>query len=567
MATPTRYTPGQIEDLYRTGQWLRMSLGDVWDNNAREIPDREAVVDSHRRETWESAKWVIDNMARGMLRMGFEKDDVLVVQLPNSVELVLLRVACEKAAVLCLPVMINLRQREVERILAAVKARGMVIPLDYRGFDYHGMVAGIRERLPALEHVIVMDDGGRPLPSGRGLSGLESPLPGVGVTRSGTLPRAIPESAPPGAGGHTGPPLRPYRPDEVSMINHTSGTTGFPKFVEYPMAARLALGRGFVDTFKLTRQDTVCAMGSVPAGVNNVAYFAAPQAGARVVMLEHFEAGAAFRAIEKERVTVCCGVPAMYALMVKNEFRRDYDLSSVRLWWCGSASLPYSLAVEVEEKLGATMVNGWGAADFGGTTLADPGDSREKRILTVGRPKAGTVIRITREDGAEAAPGETGEVWGSGPAGATGYYLDPEATWRSWKCDGWFRTGDLGWTDGDGNLVISGRKKEVIIRGGQNIYPAELEGILAAHPGVAAVAAVGTPDEVMGEKVCIYVVPKPGFEPALAEIVDFLRRQDIAPYKLPERLEVVAGLPMTAGGQKVDRKALAADLARKMAVS
>ncbi|MBI4331013.1 MAG: AMP-binding protein [Chloroflexi bacterium] len=543
MVKPTRYTEDEIQEYYRSGQWLPLTLADVWDKNAREHPDREALTDGLRRETWASAKLAIDKLALGLLSLGFKKDEILVIQLPNCVELVLLRIACEKAGVLCLPVVRSLRQREIERILADVKARGIVIPWKYRDLDYHAMVSEIRPRLPALKHVMVAGDDRPP-----GAMLLKDLLAGPALTAQ-QVQRL-------GASG--------YAPHEVSMINHTSGTTGFPKFVEYSMAARLALGRGFVENFRLTEKDVVCALGSVPAGVNNVAYFAAPQAASKTVWLEHFEAGDALSLIEKERATVVCGVPAMYALMVKYPRCRDHDLSSVRVWWCGSAFLPYPLAVEVEEKLGAKIVNGLGAVDFGGTTVGGPEDSRETRILTVGKPRSGTLIKIVGEDGGEVEQGAVGEIWGSGPASSSGYYLNPEATWQTWTRDGWFRTGDLGRFDDDGNVLIVGRKKEVIIRGGQNIYPAEIEGLLAAHPKIAAVALVGMPDAIMGEKACAYVVPRGGQQLGLEDVVQFLKGQDIAPYKIPERLELVAELPMVAGLQKVNKKVLQEDIAMKL---
>ncbi len=544
MAKPTRYTSADIHKFYDSGQWSPLNLADVWDRNARQYPDKEAVVDSLRRETWLSARRAIDKLALGLVRLGFRNDEILVIQLPNCVELVLLRVACEKAGVLCLPILRNLRQREVERILTDVGARGIVIPWKYRELDYFAMISEMRPRLPALKNVIVAGDSA---PTGGLL--LKDLLAGPDPTPQES--EILKASS--------------YPPHEVSIVAHTSGTTGFPKFVEYSVAARLALGRGFIDTFKLTEREIICALGSVPAGVNNVAYFAAPQAASKVVMLEHFEAEAAFRAIQRERVTVVCGVPAMYALMVKHPRSADYDLSSVRIWWCGSAFLPYPLAVEVEEKLGATMVNGLGAVDFGGTTVASPEDSREKRILTVGKPRSGTIIKIASEDGTEVERGAVGEIWGTGPASSSGYYLDPEATRHAWTQDGWFRTGDLGRIDEDGNVLIVGRQKEVIIRGGQNIYPAELEGLLSAHPKIAAVALVGMSDAIMGEKACACIVPRDGHTLTLQDVVTFLKEKDIAPYKIPERLELMAELPMAGGGQKVDKKALREDIARKLA--
>ncbi|MBI2934847.1 MAG: long-chain fatty acid--CoA ligase, partial [Chloroflexi bacterium] len=232
--------------------------------------------------------------------------------------------------------------------------------------------------------------------------------------------------------------------------------------------------------------------------------------------------------------------------------------------WNAGAFLPYQLAVEVEDKLGGTIMSGLGAADFGGTMIPELTDSRETRFLTVGKGKAGTVFRIVDENGQEVKPGEVGEIWGAGPSAASGYYMDPETTWQAWTRDGWFKTGDLGHLDAAGNLVLSGRKKDIIIRGGQNLYPSEIESLLSAHPAVAEVAIVGMPDPVMGEKACAYVVPHPGRDFSFDEMSAYLKSKGIAMYKIPERLEIAAGLPMVGGGVKIDKKALVQDISRKL---
>ncbi len=227
MTAPTRYAPDMVRQLYDCGEWLPVSLSDVWDHNAERLPDREAVVDSQSRFTWRQARQAIDRLALGFSKLGFQKDDVLVIQLSNCAELPLLRVACEKAGVLCLPVLRNLRHREMEHILGRVKARGIVIPLQFRDFDYLAMIKELQPSAPWLKHIIVT---GKSAPSGT-------------ISLAAMLGRPVEKEYPAGYLKD-----RAYPPDEVSLINHTTGTTGFPKFVEYPMAARLRLGRGFIET-------------------------------------------------------------------------------------------------------------------------------------------------------------------------------------------------------------------------------------------------------------------------------------------------------------------------------
>ena len=542
MATPTRFTAQAIEEFFVAGEWLPLSLADVWDMNAERYPDRTAVVGGKYRYTWEEARRAINRFALGLIELGFRKDDVLVIQLPNYAELPLLRVACEKAGVMCLPVLRNLRTKEVEYILGRLKVRGIVIPWKYRGFDYFDMASQLQPNLPDLKHIMVL--------------GEEVPAGAISVREmlSTPLEKKYPADY---------LQDKSYRPHEVSLVNHTTGTTGFPKFVEYTMGARLKLGRGFIETLKLSEEDVVCALGAVPAGANTVSYFGTPQAGAKLVMLENFEPEAAFTLIEQERVTVACGVPTMWSMMLEHPRRKDYDLSSVRLWWNAGAFLPPQLGAEVEAKLGGTILSGLGASDFGGTMIPDLDAPAEKRFVTVGTGRAGTVFKIVDDSGCELGREEVGEIWGAGPSCASGYYQDAEATWQAWTRDGWFRTGDLGRIDSEGNLILVGRKKDMIIRGGQNIYPAELESILLTHPAVASVAIVAMPDKLMGEKACAYVQAKEGCTITFPELVQYLTDQDIALYKIPERLELIDEIPMVAG-VKMDKKVLQKDIADKL---
>ncbi len=241
--------------------------------------------------------------------------------------------------------------------------------------------------------------------------------------------------------------------------------------------------------------------------------------------------------------------------MIEHPKRKDYDLSSVRLWWNAGAFLPPQLGAEVEAKLGGTILSGLGASDFrrhhDSGTGRPAGDTVYDRGHGQGRHRSSRSLTITA---GKLGSEEVGEIWGAGPSCASGYFRDAEATWQAWTKDGWFKTGDLGKIDDQGNLILVGRKKDLIIRGGQNVYPAEMESILLTHPSVAAVAVVAMPDTVMGEKACAYVQLKEGCSLAFPEMVKFLTDQDIALYKIPERLELIDEMPMVGGGRRSIRR-------------
>ncbi len=543
MAIAARYTQEMIDEYVRKGQWTLMSWPDVWDKNAREYPDAVAISDSVTRLTWAQAKVWIDRFALGLLELGFKKDEVLVIQLPNSVELALMRIACEKAGMLCAPVLRTLRHKEMEYILKFTGARGIVIPLEFRGFNYLQMVEDIRPALPDLKHIFIAGDN---VPSGC-----------ISVTemRNKPLEKKHPEGY-----------LKKFTldPRETSWISHTSGSTGFPKFVQIPTAARRSLCQGQVNVLRLTRNDVLGALSPATGGPNIIIYWAAAMVGARMVMMEHFEAEEALKLIEREKITVAGLVPTMLAGLLRHPNRAKYDMSSMRAWYCAAGTPAFQLVKELEETVGGKVIQAYGAVDFGCATNAGLDDSIEVRVLTAGKPCEGARLKLVDDDGNEVAKGEVGEVWGTGPAGVGGYYKDEKATWEAWTRDNWYRTGDLGRINPDGNLVIVGRKKEMIKRGGQNIYPIEIEKLMVTHPRVLDFAVVGMPDAEMLERACAYVVPKPGQKFAFEEMSSFLKEKGLAPFKIPERLEVLETMPTLAAGQKIDKKILKADILEKL---
>lgn len=544
MAKPSRYTEEEIQTNVESGAW-KTTISQLWDQNATRYPHKEAVEDPFAKLTWAEAKQWTDRVSLNLLELGIERDDAVVIQLPNWNELPLLRVACEKAGVLCAPVQVNLRQKEMEYTLRYLNAAVVVIPWKFRGFDYLQMIENIRPNLPRLRHVLMVSD--------------KVPEEVLSVRKLATEPLGQKYNI-----QHL--QEQRYKPTEVSIINHTTGTTGFPKFAEYPAGANAAWGEGQVPNLKLTINDVIAAVAPAGRGPCLPVYYDAPWVAAKVVMIPWGggEKGAqeALKMIEARKVTVVCVVPTQLAMMMEQFKLGNYDLGSVRVWYSAGALIPPSLVEEIERKIGGIIISNYGGVDFGGLINLSVEDSREIRKVSVGRPCFGSEIKLVDNSGQEVGAGETGEILGRGSTCSSGYYKDPEKTKETWK-DGWFAMGDLGRLDERGNLMIVGRKKDMVIRGGQNIYPAEIENLLLTHPKVQDIAIVGMPDLVMGERVCAYVVPKPGQIFTFEEMVSFLREKGIASFKLPERLEVMDRLPLVAD-QKVDKKALRQDITSKL---
>jgi non-ribosomal peptide synthetase component E (peptide arylation enzyme) len=542
MARPARLTDELIGDYLRRGVWQPFTLSDHWERNAKGNPNGVAVSDGVRALSWQEAKLWTDRLALALVQLGLKRNDLLAIQLPNSVELPLIRVACEKAGILSLPLPRTLRQAEMGHCLGFTEAAAVVLPWVFRDFDYFGMIGELRERLPRLRHILIAGDK----------------APAGALSLDELVCRRWDEKTDP-----TVLESRRYKAAEVSLINSTTGSTGPPKFAEYTAAARLLYGRSYVDVLGLTEHDVLAALSPAAGGPNIPVYFAAPQVGAEIVLLSHFEPEAAFDLIQRERVTVACVVHALLAMMVRCDSNDRYDLSSIRYWVSVSAPLSSNLAREAEEKLGGIVLNTYGAVDWGGVVFTAPEDPPEVRYFTVGRPRVDTEVRLVDEAGRIAAKGETGELQGRGPSCLSGYYRNPEASAHAWTSDGWLPLGDLGQWDEKGNLILVGRKDELIIRGGQNIQPAEIEDHLVAHPKVKQAAIVGMPDPVMGQKVCAYIVPETADGLKLEEIVSFLRSRQLAPYKLPERLELVDKFPMVSD-TKINKRILAAEIAEKL---
>ncbi len=544
---PIRYTDEMIKEFKKDKYWTDEIFYDFWAKNAKKLVDREALVDSKYRVTWAQAKQLIDNLASAWVKLGIPKDSRVIIQAPNSVYGFLARVASERAGLISLTVYPYLREKELEYMLEKTEATAVCIPQIYRKFNYLEMYKGLIGKSKNLKYFFLFDEE-VPADAPKGTFSLIK-LANEPAKKSDL--KLLDER-------------RFSSTNDVGLLTSTTGTTGLPKLVEWPIASRVCTSKARIDIWKLTKDDITCAIAPHAGGAaGTLTYFAAPLAGAKTVLMEEFDPEGALALIQKEKVTSIGVVPTHLVRMLEAD-ETKYDLSSLRFIRSAGGYLPPQVAEEAEKRFKAIITSDLGTQDVGsvsGCSINDPGEIRRR---TVGRMLPGNKVRLLDDNGKEVKEGEPGQLWFRGPHAPAGYYRDPETTAPVFDKDGWTTTGDIVKSE-EGFLWIMGRAKDMIIRGGQNIYPAEIEGILNEHPKVANVAIVGYPDREMGERCCAYVVSKAGETITKDEMVAFLKTKKVAAFKLPERLEIVDALPTVGDSGKVDKKVLKTDIEKKVA--
>ncbi len=347
---------------------------------------------------------------------------------------------------------------------------------------------------------------------------------------------------------------RPRSLDELGAIGYTSGTTGHPKGA---MMSGRAIAVGTAGTALMhgrTAADTTVSALPLSHVYGMVVMNCGLLCGTTMVLLERFEAEAMLRSVERYRATMLEAVPTGFMYMLADPAMGKYDLSSLERMTTGGQTIPPATAAEVEEKFGATLLELWGM-----TELAGPGTTHasacERRLGSIGVAIPYVEARIgALEDSRQTAPaGEPGELLIRGPIVPMGYYGNEAATKEAFDEDGWFRTGDVATRDEDGFLWVVDRKKDMINTAGFNVYPAELERVLAAHPDVSMAAVGGVPDREKGELAKAYIVPRPGAEPTADSIVAHCRKH-LAPYKVPRQIQFVPDLPVNSTGKILRRE-------------
>jgi non-ribosomal peptide synthetase component E (peptide arylation enzyme) len=504
------------------------SFAEYWDRHGRKRRPRAALADGRRSLTWSQAADLSRGIARGLRALGSEAGAVVACWLPNWVESYLLRIACERAGLVWLPITARLREWELQKILERSEPGVLIVPDRFHGRDYVAEAQSLLARSRKPPRLVV--------------GGGEVPAPAMSLDElirvgSGTSAPALPE----------------HPPEDALVILPTSGSTGTPKFGQFRVSSWLLRARAQAELLELREEDVVVAL-SQGIGPSIIPLFAASVVGAAAFLVDEFDPARVIDMLVRVRPTIVCGVPPQVTTLLDHPRWSNAGVERLRIWYTTGAAFPPAAAARVERRAPGIVLTGYGGMDFGGWTVPSPTDPPEVRLHTVGRPRGKTELRLVDEAGNEVAAGQTGEIWGRGPCCATGYFRDEAATREAWTADGWFRTGDLGRIDAAGNLIIVGRKKDRIRRGGMSIEPGEIEALLGGHLKIDKAAVVGYPDPLLGERACAFVVPKKGEVVTLDELTAYLRAQRVATFKIPERLELVAELPLR--GDKIDRGAL-----------
>lgn len=352
---------------------------------------------------------------------------------------------------------------------------------------------------------------------------------------------------------------------EIHLLNGTSGTTGMPKCVVHNQNRWMYYHQLAVEAGELTGADRFLTL--IPAAYGFAqwtANFTPTLLGSPTVVMPRFTAEGALELIEREKITVLCCVSTQFIMMLNSPAAQKHDLTSLRCMFTGGEAVPFERASEFERRTGAQVLQFFGSNETGALSRTRTTDSRELRLRTAGAIIPDMAVRLFDEDGADVtAIGGPGQAACAGPATCLGYFNDPEANERLFTPDGWMLTGDICTIDADGYLRVVDRKSDFIIRGGKNVSAAAVEDQVGSHPSVAMAAAVAMPDPTYGERVCVYIVLRPGTTVDLEQLRSHLAGRGVSTESWPERIEFVDDLPRGSGG-KIAKAELRADLRRRM---
>jgi 2,3-dihydroxybenzoate-AMP ligase len=530
------------ERYVKTGWWQNITLGDVLDKAADLYPDKEALVDDRNRLTYGQLREKIDGLAIGLLKLGIKNGDCVIVQLPNWSEFYYSFFALQKIgapAVLLLP---RHMQIEINHFLNLTGAKTWIVPENYRNTDYRPLIDDIVKANPQIEHVITVRAGKKSQFTSFDELIRDSELSVDNIRR-------LSESKP--------------RAGEVAFILPTGGTTGLPKAVPRTHYSAVCEAKYKAEA-RLQSSDDVCLI-SVPlehnlglAAMNSTVY-----SFGKLVFLDSTRPQDFCATVQHERVTCAPLVPTLLTRLVNFTGLDKYSIPSLRALYVGGAKTPPEIIRAVHKKIGRVYVSAFGMSE-GPTCTTRLDDDDEIIFNTIGRPCCPhDEFKVVDAGGRELPRGMEGELLAKGPGVFSGYLKNPEENQRAFTSNGFFITGDLAVIDNAGNIRMTGRMKDIIIRGGENVSPAEIESLISTHPDVEEVVVIGIPDSEMGEKACACIKPRGNARPALEDIVAFLKSRGASALQLPERVEYIDIIPLTKIG-KADKKALHEYMKKRM---
>lgn len=521
----------RIEAMRAEGWWRDENLLDYFDAALAAKPNDVAVVD-YRSETGEKISVTYaelnqraNKIAVALAHYGIEKQDVVSFQLPNWWEFVAVNLACLRIGAVSNPLMPIFRERELSFMVDFAESKVLIVPKTFRGFDHEEMIDNMRDQLPHLEHLFTV--------GGSGDTSFEDKLLNHSLdTDADQLFRE-----------------RQLDPLDVVLLMYTSGTTGMPKGVMHCANTFVYNVHEMVARCQLTQDDDIF-MGSPLAHLTGFMYgmWMPMMLKAKMIFLDVWNVNMGWQLISEENASFAMGATPFLADLTASDRADDCNSARFRLFVCGGAPIPRVLAETAAEKLSIHLMAVWGMSECGVVTTTKLDDPKEKVFGTDGVAVPGCTVKIVDPESREELPrGTEGLLLERGPATFIGYLKRPEA--YDVDEEGFFDTGDLATMDEDGYIRITGRSKDIIIRGGENIPVVEVENILYRHPDVIDCAVVAMPDERLGELGCCFVTLQEGANMSFQDMIQFLKDNKLAKNYLPEHLEVVNAMPRTASGK------------------
>ena len=524
--------PARRANSIAQGLWHDRTINDDLDACVASCPDKVAVTavqaetEKVTRFTYRELSNMADRVAVGLTKLGVTRNDVVACQLPNWWQFTITYLACSRIGAVMNPLMHIFRERELSFMLKHGEAKVFIIPQTFRGFDYEKMVSDLKPSLPHLQHVVVVD--------GKGANSFEALLSGPEWEKDPQAATLLKRHRP--------------GPDDVTQLIYTSGTTGEPKGVMHTANTTMANIIPYAERLHLNAQDVVL-MASPMAHQTGFMYglMMPIMLKSSAVILDVWEPLRAIDLIRQEGATFTMASTPFLSDLAKNVQESGKAVPTLRTFLCAGAPIPGPLVEQARSVLGTKIVSAWGMTENGAVTLIELNDPDERAFTTDGLPLKGVDLKVVDIDGSELPADQPGKLYVRSCSNFGGYLKRPQL--NNTDADGWFDTGDLARIDAQGYVRITGRSKDVIIRGGENIPVVEIESLLYRHPAIAMAAIVAYPDERLGERACAVVVLKPGQSLDLPSLVDYLKEQKVATQYIPEKLVVRDAMPATPSGK------------------
>ncbi len=540
------FTPYEADaaELYEQKRWwLGLTMGDMFDKATDLHSEKEALVAGKKRYTYRQLRDLVDQIAYRLHGEGLSRGDRVLLQLPNWAEFYLAYFALQKIGCVVVLLTVNHTAREVSHLAELTQPKAWILPSHYRNTDYRPLANQVKKDNDCLEKVILCSE-----------------IPTDDFTSFDSLAKTDVSNE------EIRKTLEAIHPDphDVCQILPSGGTTGLPKGAPRTHNDYICNVEYHSRGWDQNVNDTCLVASTVGHNLALLACVTAPVFhGGKVVMLDSTYPEDFCSMVQREKITCTATVPTIITRIVNFEKLADYDFSSLQRVYVGAAHSSPELVASVEQKMGCRYINAFGMVE-GPVATSRPLDTIETRCSSVGRPSCPyDDFRTLNPEGKPNPRGVEGELAAKGPGIFTGYFKNPQANQTAFTPDGYFRTGDLAIIDEDGNIKITGRIKDIIIRGGENIAAQEVEELISAHPLIELASVIGMPHPVLGEEVCAYIKTVGDTTLDIKEIHEHLARMDASKIFFPARIEFMRQMPVTAAG-KIDKKALKVDAEEKL---